>query len=324
MPVLSIILPVYNSEKFIRETVQSLLNQTFTDFELIIIDDGSTDKSLEVIYSIKDERISVLTNPVNKGIVYSRNLGLREARGLFIAPFDADDIAEPHKFEKQIVFLNSKPEFGMIGSWVKLIDADGNDLNRVWRLNGRPESIPSQLLFRNYFAQSAVVMRKEVMENLYYDDSFAMCEDYMMWINISRKWQVWNYPEYLTYVRIHEGSTTYQEKNLLPFYEAKVYRFLFSPLGLILDQLQIELLLLIKGKKPITDYAILRKIEQFLIIIFEANQKNKIFDSHQLTMVLFDRWLKVCFKSKKITVMRVFLFVRSPIVRNYATSYFRS
>ena len=112
MPRLSIVMPFYNTENFIKETIESLLNQTFKDFELIVVDDGSTDKSPEIISSFKDPRIKLIQNEQRKGIVYSRNKGLSEANGEFYAPFDSDDIALPHKFERQIQFLQDRQTEG--------------------------------------------------------------------------------------------------------------------------------------------------------------------------------------------------------------------
>jgi len=115
MPLLSIILPVYNSDLFVGQAINSLLKQTFRDFELLIIDDGSTDRTAAIISSFIDQRIKIIVNPVNRGIVFSRNRGLRSASGDFIAQFDADDVAMPDKFMKQIRFLQDNPDFGMVG-----------------------------------------------------------------------------------------------------------------------------------------------------------------------------------------------------------------
>ena len=163
IPTLSIVMPVYNTEKFVKKTIESLLNQTYKDFELIVIDDGSTDNSIEIIKKFADNRIKIFSNDSNKGIVYSRNRGNAEALGRFIAPFDSDDIALPDKFEKQISFLEQHPEFGMLGSWAKLIDENDKFLNVNWKLSAKAESIPAILLFRAYFIQSAVVFRREFL-----------------------------------------------------------------------------------------------------------------------------------------------------------------
>ena len=140
-PTLSIIMPVYNAEAYLHEAVKSILAQSFTDFELIIVEDGSTDNSLEIIEGFSDSRIHVLYNDGNQGIVYSRNRGNAASRGRYIGPFDADDIAEKDKFKKQLRFLECNPDYGMIGSWAHLVDHEGRMMHEKWKVNA-----PSRLL----------------------------------------------------------------------------------------------------------------------------------------------------------------------------------
>ncbi len=110
-PILTVVMPVYNGEKHIIEAIESVINQTFKDFELIIINDGSLDTSVEKILSIKDKRLRFIDLPKNKGIAYCRNLGIEESRGEFLAWTDCDDLNLPTRFEKQISFLENNPEF---------------------------------------------------------------------------------------------------------------------------------------------------------------------------------------------------------------------
>ena len=111
-PLVSILMPVYNSEKYLREAIKSILNQTFTNFELIIINDGSTDNSLKIIKSFKDNRIKIIKNKGNLGLIKTLNKGIDLAQGKYIARMDADDIAMPKRLEKQIAFFNENPDYG--------------------------------------------------------------------------------------------------------------------------------------------------------------------------------------------------------------------
>ena len=213
-PELSIIMPVYNSAKYVVEAVDSLLSQSYSNFELIIINDASTDGTAELLDNIQDERIRLLNNDKNMGIVYSRNRGLAVARGDFIAPFDGDDVASPEKFEKQIDFLNKNTSYALLGSWVKIIDDKGNLMKQKWRLHARPELIPSILLFRNYFVQSSVVIRRNAIPVGGYKPISDVGEDYRMWIEVARKYPTWNFPDYLIKYRIHGSSITNSDDSI--------------------------------------------------------------------------------------------------------------
>ena len=111
-PKISVVMPVLNGEKYLAEAIESILNQTFQDFEFIIVDDGSTDQTPEILrsYANKDSRIQIVTNPINRGIGYSRNRGIALSRGEYIANMDADDLCLPERFEKQVRFLDSHPD----------------------------------------------------------------------------------------------------------------------------------------------------------------------------------------------------------------------
>src|SRR3989344_2183131 len=120
----SVIMPVYNGEKYIADSVQSVLAQTFTDFELIIINDSSTDKTLEVLRRFKDARISIQTNEKNIGSGASRTNAINASTAEYIAILDADDLAFPTRFEKQVAFMDAHPDFGMLATWVRIIDKE--------------------------------------------------------------------------------------------------------------------------------------------------------------------------------------------------------
>ena len=313
MPRLSIVMPFYNTENFIKETIESLLNQTFKDFELIVVDDGSTDKSPEIISSFKDPRIKLIQNEQRKGIVYSRNKGLSEANGEFYAPFDSDDIALPHKFERQIQFLQDHSDFGLIGSWTRMIDKDGKLLKKKWKLKASPQAIPSILLFRSYFGQPSVVMRRKAVPDEGYTEGFEIGEDYRMWVDVTRKWKVWNLQEYLTYYRIHEKSITQSNLELYSECELKLYKYIYAGLEIIINEHNCSLLRIIKNDSEISEVNLLKEIENFLLLIIEQNKRLKLYDQNQLERVIFNRWLKVCYKSRRHSYKVIQTFLSSPL-----------
>ena len=315
-PTLSIIMPVYNAEAYLREAVESILAQSFTDFELIIVEDGSTDNSREVIEGFNDSRIQVLYNDGNQGIVFTRNRGMAAARGRYIAPFDADDIAHPEKFAKQIQFLEENPEYGMVGSWVKLIDKSGKEMSEDYKLNAPHEQIPPIMLFRNYFVQSSVLMRREAIPPGGYEKGFDIGEDYRMWTIIANKWKVWNYPKYLIEYRVHHKGITKRESDLTPLYDNKVFRPLYETLNINLNEHQCRLLQQIKSDMRIADINTLKDIERFLLHILKQNARLLVYDQKQLRKVVKNRWLKVCIQANLPMHRRVGVYLGSSVVWN--------
>ena len=310
-------MPVYNAGRFIRDAVTSILAQSFTDFELIIVDDGSSDDSLSIVNSFGDSRIKLLKNGSNMGVVYTRNRGLTETTGEYYAPFDADDVALPDKFRRQVGFLQSHPDFGMVGSWARTIDEKGNILAKRWKLTAKPEEVPAILLFRNYFVQSAVVIRRRDVPEGGYREGFDIGEDYRMWIEIAGKVKTWNLPEYLLFYRFHQDSTTAGSKHGIQYYDSLVYRDLYKKLGIDLTPARAELLQLVKGDKISIDRASLSDIEQFLQLILNQNLIHHQYDQKQLMKVILNRWMKVCLQPGRVNISSVAAFMGSGLLKNY-------
>ncbi|HEY9888470.1 MAG TPA: glycosyltransferase family A protein, partial [Candidatus Obscuribacterales bacterium] len=131
MPKISVIVPTYNAENTIEETIQSVLQQTFTDFELLVINDGSTDKTLEVLANIQDSRLQVLTFP-NGGVVESRNRGIQNASGEYLSFLDADDLWQKDKLAEQLSALEANPAAAIAYSWNDYIDTQGKFIHHGW------------------------------------------------------------------------------------------------------------------------------------------------------------------------------------------------
>jgi len=303
-------MPVYNSARYIADAVESLLSQSFTDFELIIIDDASTDGSANVLKYFRDDRIKILSNSKNRGIVFSRNRGLAEARGRFIAQFDSDDVAQPEKYEKQIDFLNRNPEFGMVGSWVRMIDSEGQLMKEKWKLPAKPELIPAIMLFRNYFVQSTIVVRKEAIPEGGYRIGYDVVEDYKMWVEIAGNFKVWNLPEYLVNYRVHSLSATNNNSTRLQKQNQIIFNDLFKELKIDLNDKNFETHLHVKQNDLIRDIKVLKQIEGHLKLLVTQNRKVNVYNESAMTKVVFNRWLKCCFHSRNagLKVFSLFLF----------------
>jgi len=312
-PELSIVLPVFDRERYIGETLKSLINQTYRDFELIIVDDASTDASLQIARSFDDPRIRIITNDRNRGIAFSRNRGLQEASGRFVAPFDSDDIALPDKFRKQTDFLKQYPEFGMVGSWARMIDENGRLLRRNWKLNAKPERIPAIMLFRNYFVQSSVVIRSEAIPAGGYVENFDLGEDYRMWIEIAEKYKTYNLPEYLILYRLHTQNIMKSDAWKVMKYDQQIFQYLFRRLEIKTDDQVFSALFNIKNSEMIRDMNQLSEIEKLLMMILQQNAKLKLYDQRQLSKEVFNRWMKCCYKSRTHFWASINKFLSSPL-----------
>jgi glycosyltransferase involved in cell wall biosynthesis len=204
-PLVSVVMPVYNGEQYLQDAIESILRQTFSDFEYIIVDDGSTDKSLALIKAYQDRRIRLIRNECNQGVTISLNIGLAMSRGKYIARMDADEISFPERFAKQVAFLNAHPDVGVLGANVQLIDPHGSPSD-VWRYPVAHCAILWALHFLNPFAHPATMLRKEVVNQVGGYNSKRTephAEDYELWVHISGITRFANLDEVLLYHRIH-------------------------------------------------------------------------------------------------------------------------
>lgn len=186
LPFVSVVMSVYNGERYLRESVNSVLNQTWRDFELIIINDGSTDETAELLATIDDPRVLVIENKSNQGLVRSLNLGLERARGEYVARHDADDVALPQRLERQAQFLNSHSDVSIVGSGYIEIDESGKRRKRV-RMPEEVLMLRWHALFQNPFAHSTVMFRRaSVMEMGGYagQTEASHVEDYELWLRL--------------------------------------------------------------------------------------------------------------------------------------------
>lgn len=208
-PLVTVLMAVYNGELFLAEAIESILNQTYTNFEFLIINDGSTDATERIILSYKDERIRYIKNEQNLKLIASLNKGLDLANGKYIARMDADDISLPERLDKQVNFMEQFPEFGVLGSWVKTI---GLQTNREIRFKTGHDQIRFELFFHNYLHHPTVMIRNEVIKNnnIQYE-TYLHAEDYALWIALSKYTKIEILPEILLYYRLHnENISTVQ------------------------------------------------------------------------------------------------------------------
>lgn len=210
-PLVSVIMPAYNGEKYIGRAIESVLNQTYERFELIIVEDASTDGTLSIIKKFKDERILLFQNPVNKGIAYSTNLGIDNSNGKYIALLDDDDIATPQRLELQVDFMENHDEIDILGGRSAFIDKDDNFLRYGSEPIYNPKRIKANLLFFNEkFANCTAMIRKSFVEkyNLRYQDNCLGMQDFKFYIDSSKVGNISAIDRLLHLKRQHDEEET--------------------------------------------------------------------------------------------------------------------
>ena len=210
MPLISVIMPSYNHERYISEAIESVLNQTFTDFEFIIIDDASKDKSKEIIkdFEIKDSRIRVIFHDENQGIAKTMNECLKEANGKFTAFFSSDDVWVKDKLKKQLETLEKNEDL-VVWSEGLIIDAQGNFTGELFTQKygsskrKKIGDIFEELLKGNFICGQTVIFKKGNLGNIRYDEQLKYLNDYKFMVDLARKYKYYFIPEPLAMYRIH-------------------------------------------------------------------------------------------------------------------------
>lgn len=214
-PRVTVLMSVYNSEIYLPEAIESILNQTFNDFEFLIINDGSKDKSLQIIekYAKQDNRIRIISRP-NKGLVASLNQGISLAKGEFLARMDSDDISLPSRLEKEVIYLDSHPEVSLIGSNYIVMDEKGKQLVTT-NIFTHPDDLKVAQVTCNQYGHGSIMARLKVLKRLGgYDSSVGHVEDYHLWTRISRVEDIANFEEPLYIYRRNSEGVTQQNLKL--------------------------------------------------------------------------------------------------------------
>jgi glycosyltransferase involved in cell wall biosynthesis len=205
---LSVLMTVYNGEQFLEESVVSVLESEFKDLEFVIVDDGSTDKTSEILKHLGglDSRIKILRNIHNLGIVNSKNLGLKYCTGKYIAMMDADDISMPNRFSEQIIFMDMNPTISNSGTSILMFD--GNSNKRVLK-NCRTDNLEKFLLIENIFNHPTVILRHDDIKSdiFYYSSKYKFTEDYELWTRVAYKLNFGNLDKPLLLYRYGDSAT---------------------------------------------------------------------------------------------------------------------
>lgn len=202
--MVTVCMPLYNAENFVKKSIESILNQTYSDFELLIVDNCSTDSSVEVVEQIHDDRIVLIKNKENKGLSYSRNKMIELAKGEYIALLDSDDLATPWRLEKEVAFLDSHKSMVAVGGYATCIDEKGDTFDMLRPQLKNPQYIRAYMMLNNVIPNGSGMYRKSVVLNhgIRYQDGYCGVEDYKFWCDLLKVGDIANLGDILLNYRI--------------------------------------------------------------------------------------------------------------------------
>ncbi|WP_281847507.1 glycosyltransferase family 2 protein [Olleya namhaensis] len=223
-PLITVLLPVYNVEKYIEEAIQSVLDQTFEDFEILVIDDCSTDNTLEIVETINDDRIKIIKKEANKGLIDSLNLGFSLAKGKYIARMDGDDVNELTRFEKQFNVLESNPDLIACGSWIKYFGGHESIIKHC----EKHDAIVAQMLVKCPMSLGCCMLRTSAVIKFSFNIAKIHVEDYDFWSRIAWEGKLYNVQEVLYHYRSHESQISSLFKDIQVKGDMGIQLFLFK------------------------------------------------------------------------------------------------
>jgi glycosyltransferase involved in cell wall biosynthesis len=291
-PRVTVLMPVYNAALYVAAAIDSILSQTYRDFEFLIIDDGSADQSTQIIRSHDDPRIRFHTNIQNIGVTRTLNKGLELARGEYIVRMDADDISLPTRLERQVAFMDDNPDVGACGSWVETF---GESVDIV-RIPVAPEDICAHLLFHNVLAHPAVCLRRQafVENGLRYDEKYQHAEDFQLWQRASEHFPIANIAEVLLKYNIHPKSISRTKQDEQAQTLRRIDQESLGRLGISASDAELHLHRCIGNGGEELKNVSLEEVERWLRRLLVANDAKLHYSKNALCRVCGELWVHAC------------------------------
>jgi len=319
-PLVTVLMPVYNGELYLAQAIESILKQTFGDFEFVIINDGSTDGTEQMLeeYRHRDGRIRI-HHQGNRGLGDALNTGLELAQGLYVARMDADDRSQPQRLAKQVAFMDAHPGVSVCGTWVKTTGDAGGD---VWRYPTDDGTIRCRLLFESVLAHPSVIMRSGLFTEtgLDYRLEYSPCEDYDLWVRASAHCRFSNLPEVLLLRRLHGSQLTQRDLDRLSYNSSRVRLAQLGRLGLqpSPEEVALHQRLSMWEFQATNDFLI--HTDTWLRKIQVSNRERSIYPEPEFSRVLGERWFRACRVAANLGWWTWRAFWRSPLSRELELS----
>lgn len=296
-PRVSVIIPTYNREHVVQDAIRSILAQTFVDFEVIVVDDGSTDSTASAVRAIKDPRVRLVRHARNRGIPQARNTGLDQARGEYIAWLDSDDVARPDRLQAQVRYLAEHPSVAMVGSCAGKLGPKGA---RKWGARVPPlgsSDVGAWLLFRSAFQQSSVTGRADVLKRYPYREAYPVCEDVDVFIRLHKSHRIENLPRVLIDRRIHRDQTVRVQKEMTRRCTMNLLAEPLRALGISFSEEDLRRHAGLaagswEGSRP--DRGFLEWADAWMRRLRDANVRSRYVDADGLRLATSVFWLRAC------------------------------
>lgn len=294
-PKVTVLMPVYNGQKYLKEAIDSILSQEFTDFEFLIINDGSTDDSGKIIASYTDPRIRIINNEKNIGLVNTLNKALKLCNGEYIARMDCDDISTKNRLAVQVKFMDKNKNVGASGSSYYLFR---NNKKNVMHFPLTEKEIECYFVFNCPIAHPSAIIRRSVIQdnNIHYSSDYIHAEDYNFWTQIAKHSSLANIPEPLLIYRVHNDQITgnsnfaaAKSRSLMALRSEHLKKINITPTP---EELEIHAIIS-NGIAP-ENTEQLKSAEKWLKKIITANDKIKAFDKDYFQKNILERWLRLC------------------------------
>lgn len=296
-PFVSVVLPAYNAGPYIAEAIQSILNQTYTNFELIVVNDCSTDNTEEQILAITDARIQYIKNAQNSGLIYNLNLGFSLAKGKYIVRMDADDISLPTRIATQVAFMEVNPAIGICGTWFQSFGSQ----NQVAKYEVENDAIKLRMLYQCHFCHPTVIIRKSIIDEhiLTYDKAFIHAEDYELWGRMAFFTVFGNVGEVLLKYRVH-GENVSQKHNTVQVENShKVIQEIFIRFGMVVSAEAIAIWV----RACYADFSLtadeIRTLESMMEGLLEGNKTVNYVAQPALEDFISQKWFNLCYNNVK-------------------------
>lgn len=302
-PLVTVFMAAFNGEAYIEKAIQSVLDQSFTDFELLIINDGSTDHTVDIVRTFTDPRIRLVHNDSNKGLTFTRNRGIEEAKGQYIAILDCDDLAMPDRLKAQTSFLGSNPEMAICGGQGIIIDKSGEQVGNYNVIAGDKHMSP-ELIFQNFFINSTLMIKRSAMIEAGGYRDYSPAEDYDLSYRISLHHPVANLNEVLVAYRLHGNNiSTVQDKKGVSAV-LRIIENIHTNLGIPIDEN------LIRIHHDYLSYRISSRSSKEFLRFFEAlkqgNATSRNYSIHIFNEMLFKKWYSLLRNNKEKRIIPLY------------------
>lgn len=313
-PRVSVVMAVHNGLPYLQPALDSILSQAFTGYELIVVDDASTDGSAKVLANIRDEHLRLITNERNLGLTKSLNKALEIAHGEYIARMDHDDLSLPLRLSQQVEFLDAYPEIDVLGTWARTLGAEPE---QTWRYPLYDDEIRSELLFHSVLVHSSVMWRRFTFErhDLRYAPEIARAQDYDLWVRAAPHVRFANLDRVLLHYRIHADQigAQYGEEQQEVATQVRLRQLL--ALGLAPNPGELHLHNQISQWQFPADVAGLQAVEAWLLQLRDANRDTGMYPRAAFNVVLERLWWAACTGAMHLGREAWRLYRRSPLVR---------